>query len=189
METPVVQERMGLRGFFQVQIEKDGKIVGDSGRKENTVVNLGFNQYLVMSLGSIAGSKYITHMALGTGTAPGAAATTLDGELGENVRAAVTAATSSGSKTLRLTATFASANSFVTANRNISNVGLFNTSSGGTIFAGNTFASSTVATNQAVNATWILSSVELLVKAIKKLLKFGEHLLVETIPSQALCAA
>ena len=150
-------EGMKVRGFFRINIEEDGSVVGDSGWVENTVVNLGFNQYLVMSLGSIAGSKYISHMALGTGTAPGATATTLDGELAENVRASVTAATSSSSKALQLTATFASANSFVTATRNISNVGLFNTSSGGTIFAGNTFASSSVATNQNVNASYVIS--------------------------------
>lgn len=148
------QERMAVRGFFRLQIEEDGKFVGDSGWNENTIVNLGFNQYLVSSLGSISGSKYISHAALGTGTAPGATATTLDGELAENVRAAVTAATSSSSKTLRLTATFASANSFATATRNISNVGLFNTSSGGTIFAGNTYSSSAVQTNQNVNMTY-----------------------------------
>ena len=158
METPVVQERMGLRGFFHVQIEENGKIVGDSGWVKNTVTNLGFNQFLVSSLGSIAGSKYLASMALGTGTEPGAAATTLQGELlnstGGEVRAALTAATSSGSKTLRLTATFASAASFASASQNISNVGLFAAGAGGTIFAGNTFASSTVATNQNVNATY-----------------------------------
>lgn len=144
-----------IKGMYRVQIEsKTGKIVGDSGWLENQVVNLGFNQYLVSTLGAIAGSKQITHMAIGTGTAPGAAATALDGE--QSVRAAVTAATSSSSKTLRLTATFASAASFVTATKNISNVGLFNTSTAatGTIFAGNTYASSSVATNQQVNATY-----------------------------------
>ena len=143
-----------VRGMFRVQIDENGEIKGDSGWHENQVVNLGFNQYLVMSLGSIAGSKYITHAALGTGGAPIAADTSLAGEV--VVRAAITAATSSSSKTLRLTATFASSNSFVTDTRNISNVGLFNTSSGGTLFAGNTYASSSCATNQNVNATYDL---------------------------------
>jgi hypothetical protein len=96
-------------------------------------------------------------VALGTGTAPGASATTLNGELGEAVRKAVTAATSSTSKALQLTATFASADSFVTASRNISNIGLFNSSAAGTLFAGNTFTSSAVATNQAVNVTYTVS--------------------------------
>lgn len=146
------KDKVGVRGFYRLQITEDGKIVGDSGWLENQVVNLGFNQYLVSTLGAIAGSKQISHMAIGTGTAPGAADTSLAGE--QTVRAAVTAATSSTSKTVRFTATFASSASFVTATKNISNVGLFNTSSGGTIFSGNTYASSSVATNQNVNATY-----------------------------------
>lgn len=141
-----------IKGMFRITISEDDRIVGDSGWRENQVTNLGFNQYLVMSLGSIAGSKYITHLALGTGAAPATGDTTLSGEVTK--RAAVTAATSSGSKTLRLTATFASSDSFVTATRNISNIGLFNTSSGGTLFAGNTYTSSSCATNQNVNATY-----------------------------------
>jgi hypothetical protein len=152
-----MQEAMKVRGMFRVNIEEDGEIVGDSGWQENQITNLGFNQFLVSALGSIAGSKYVSHVALGTGTVPGAADTTLNGELGEAVRKAVTAATSSTSKALQLTATFASADSFVTASRNISNIGLFNSSAAGTLFAGNTFTSSAVATNQAVNISYAIS--------------------------------
>ena len=147
-----------VKGMFRVQIveDKNGKptIVGDSGWKTNLVTNLGFNEYLVSAIGSIAGSKYVSHLAIGTGGAPGAADTTLAGE--QSVIQAVTAATSSGSKTVRFTGTFASANSFVTASKNISNIGLFNTSTaaGGTLFAGNTYTSSACATNQNVNATY-----------------------------------
>lgn len=152
LEQTTPQEWTRVRGFFRLNIEENGEIVGDSGWLENQVTNLGFNQYLVMSLGSIAGSKYITHAALGTGGAPAAADTSLAGEVEK--RQAVTAATSSTSKTLNLTATFSSANSFVTNTQNISNIGLFNTSSGGTIFAGNTYASSACQTNQNVNVTY-----------------------------------
>lgn len=143
-----------IKGMFRVQINDDGRIVGDSGWKTNLITNLGFNQYLVSTLGGIAGSKQITHMAIGTGGAPIATDTSLAGE--QSVREAITAATSSGSKTVRFTATFASADSFVTATKNISNIGLFNTSTAatGTLFAGNTYTSSAVATNQNVNATY-----------------------------------
>ena len=146
------QDGVGIRGMFRIHLKKDGELVGDSGWMENLVVNLGFNEYLVLSLGSIAGSKYITHAGLGTGGAPTAAQTALAGETDK--RTSVTAQSSSASKTLRLTATFGSSDSFVTASRNISNIGLFNTSSGGTIFAGNTYASSSCATNQDVEATY-----------------------------------
>jgi hypothetical protein len=141
--------------MFRLKIvNADGTLAGDSGWRENQVVDLGFNQYLVSTLGAIAGSKVITHAALGSGGAPAANATTLAGEV--EVRAAITAATSSGSKTLRCTATFASSDSFVTNTQNISNVALAQTSTQGaaTIFAGNTYASSSCATNQNVNLTY-----------------------------------
>lgn len=143
-----------LKNFSRVQIvNPDGSIVGDSGfTGPNQVVNLGFNQYLVMSLGSISGSKYITHAGLGTGAAPAAADTSLGSEVGS--RTAVTAASSSGSKTLRLTATFAAGWHTSGGAYNISSIGLYNTSSGGTLFAGNTFSSSSCASNQAVNMTY-----------------------------------
>ena len=148
------KEGIKVTGMFRINITEDGKLVGDSGWKKNQVTNLGFNQYLVSAIGSIAGSKYVSHAAVGTGGAPAAADTTLSGE--QSVRNAVTAATSSGSKTVRFTGTFASADSFVTATKNLSNIGLFNTSTaaGGTLFAGNTYASSSVFTNQNLNYTY-----------------------------------
>lgn len=151
-------EGIKLRGFYRVHIEDpDGSIVGDSGWHENQVVNLGVNDYLAQLLGNMAGSKQVTHVALGTGTAPGAAATTLDGELDQtSSRAGVTAATSATSMKARFTATFASQSSFVSATMSIANIGLFHQSNvtAGTLMAGNTYASSTCATNQNVNVTY-----------------------------------
>ena len=153
----MASDGLQVHGFFRVHIENpDGKIVGDSGWHENQIVNLGFNQYLVSSLGAIAGSKQVTHASLGTGSQPGATDTSLEGELVGTgvVRAALTCATTTGSKTLDCRATFSSANSFTTGTSNISNIGLFNTESAGTLFCGNTFASSSCATNQNVNITY-----------------------------------
>ena len=144
-------EGIRVRGFFRVQIEdeQDG-IVGDSGWQENVITNLGFLN-VVNQLGtSLTGSKH-SHLALGSGGAPATNATSLGGEV--EVRAALTAA-SSGSTALQMTATFASAASFVTNTQNISNIGVFGTSSGGTLLSGNTYASSSCATNQAVNCTY-----------------------------------
>jgi hypothetical protein len=145
-------DSLKVKGSYRLQFTEDGKVVGDTGWIDNQIVNLGFNHYLVSTLGAIAGSKQVSHMALGSGGAPAAADTSLAGEVEK--RAAVTAATSSTSKTVRFTATFNSSDSFVTDTQNLSNVALVNTSSGGTIFAGNTFASSSCATNQNVNATY-----------------------------------
>lgn len=183
------KEGLKIRGFYRIQIsEDDGKIVGDSGWKENQVTNLGFNNYLVKTLGAIAGSAQISHMALGTGGAPAAGDTSLGGEVVTNgsssvVRSAVTAASSSSSKTVRFTATFASANSFITAAANISNVGLFNvsgpTTASGSLFAGNTYTSSSCATNQNVK-----SLRHFYVNKGRKLREFGENL-EQIIPSRA----
>ena len=153
-----MKDTIKVKGSYRLQLEEDGKIVGDSGWHENQVTNLGFNQYIVSTIGAIGGSKQVTHIALGTGGAPNASATSLAGEGDIEKRQAVTAATSSGSKTVRFTGTFASADSFVTATKNISNIGLFNTStqSTGTLLAGNTYASSSVATNQNCNCTYDL---------------------------------
>ena len=147
-------EGLKVRGFYRVKIvdPETGEVQGDSLWNENQVTNLGFNQFLVSALGSIAGSKYISHAGLGTSGAPAAGDTSLTGEVG--TRQAVTAATSSSSKTLRLTATFAAGWHTSASAHNISNIGLFNSSSTGTLFAGNTYASSSCASNQAVNTTY-----------------------------------
>lgn len=147
-----MSDGLKVKGFYRVQLTDGDRVVGDSGWKQNVVTNDGFNDYLVKLLGGISGSKQVSHMALGTGGAPATNATSLTGEV--EARASVTAASSSSSKTVRFTATFSSANSFVTNTRNISNVGLFNSSTSGTLFAGNTYASSSCATNQNVNATY-----------------------------------
>lgn len=140
-----------VRGFFRVQIN-DNKhgIVGDSGWRQNVITNLGFLNIVNLLGTSLTGSKH-SHLALGTGGVPATNATTLPGEV--VVRAALTAA-SNGSTSLQMTATFASAASFVTDTKNISNIGVFGTSSAGTMFSGNTYASSSCATNQSVNATY-----------------------------------
>lgn len=158
MSEQAVSNGLGLRGCYRLQIvDPDGGIAGDSGWHKNQIVNLGVNDYVCQLLGGMAGSKQITHVALGTGTAPGAAATALEGELDStSSRAAVTAATSSNSFKARFTATFASANSFASATVTLKNIGLFNTSTTtvGTLFCGNTYATSSCATNQAVNVTY-----------------------------------
>lgn len=158
------KDKAKIRGMYRLQIEEDGKIVGDSGWRENQITNLGFLNVVNQMGTSLSGSK-ISHAALGTGGAPAASDTTQSGEVSTNgsgsvVRAALTAATSSTSKTLRNTATFSSANSFITASANISNVGLWQTSgpttASGTLLQGAAFTSSAVATNQNVNLTYDL---------------------------------
>lgn len=157
---------MKVRGFFRVQLTEDGKgVIGDSGWRENQVTNLGIRDFIVTWLLSGSGGQYVTYMGLGTGSAPASNATALDGENYHNSTNSASqsriAVSSSlvASGTAQFTAAFNSANSFVTATVPISNIGLFNASltslaHNGTLFAGNTYASSSCATNQSVNATY-----------------------------------
>lgn len=148
------KEALKIRGFYRVQLDEDGKIVGDSGWLENQITDSGVRYYLAYSLGNIGGSLYVSHAALGSGTVPASNATTLDGEV---VKRASVSAASSGSTAVQFTATFSSTASFVTNTQNISNIGLFNSSSTGTLFAGNTYNSSSCATNQNVNVTYTIT--------------------------------
>lgn len=143
-------------GFFRLNLVEDGKVVGDSGWLQNQVVDLGFSHYLVDLLGQGANSKQISRMMLGTGTAPNATHTSLNGELNTATytRTTVTFA-NVGSKTARFTATFASANSHITAAVTLQNIGIINnTTSAGTMMAGNTYSTSQWNTNQDLNATY-----------------------------------
>lgn len=175
-------EGIKVRGFFRLQLTQDDKVVGDSGWLPNQVTNDGKRNYLARLIGALSGSSQIGYMALGTGGAPAAADTTLAGE--QSARTAVTAATS-GSTAVQFTATFSSAGSFVTATKNLSNIGLFATDTSGTLFAGNTYASSSCATNQNVSF-FAKTGRHLLVTVSSKLREFGGHLaaIFETIPSQ-----
>lgn len=149
-------EGLKVKGSFRLAIGENGEIVGDSGWHENTIVNLGFQKYLVSSLGGIAGSyAKVSHITLGSGGTIGATFTALPGECVES-RAAVSAATTTGSKTVVFTATFASSDSYLSDTKAINNVGLVGASAAGTIFCGNTYASSSVATNQDVYATYTI---------------------------------
>jgi len=152
------------RGFFRLQIgepDETGKIVkvdGDSGWRENMVVNTGFRDYLCLALAGNAGSQSVNAVALGTGTAPASDTTALPNELtdaaGCRCTGANLASSTVASKTIQFAFTLNS--NIITATRTIQNVGLFNSTAvtAGSIFAGNTYTTSTLATNQAVNGTY-----------------------------------
>lgn len=150
------KDRIPVRGFFRVAITENGQIVGDSGWKPNAVVNLGFSHYLCDLLGQGASSKQISRMMLGTGTAPGVTDTTLNGECNTATYTRTTVTYSNvSSKTARFTATWASSSSHILAATTLQNIGIINnTTSAGTLMAGNTYATSQWNTNQDVNATY-----------------------------------
>lgn len=182
-----VKEGTRIEGFSRVRIrDGDGKIVGDSGWcGPNQIVNYGFRYYLCALLANTTGSKQVKYVSLGEGTAPASNATSLESECsGTNnvpLRKAVAAA-SSGSTTEEFTATLGSSDSFVTATESIANIGLFfATTSNDTLFAGNTYTSSSCASNQDVKRRHLSVMIK------SNLLKFRETLeYIKTILSQAL---
>lgn len=152
-----MKEGMKVHGFFRIRIGEDGpkgkiEIVGDSGWIENQVVNLGFQDYICAAIGQVAGSKVVDYMALGTGTAPGAADTSLQGETATRKS---TSNSVVSSKTLRCTAAWASGD-HPTGTPTLQNAALANTSAGGTIACGQTYATSQWQSNQGVSATYEL---------------------------------
>lgn len=152
----ITSDGVRARGFYRLQIMEDGKVKGDSGWKENMVVNLGFQDYLAASLGAVSGSKQIFYAMLGTGTAPASNGTALEGELTDaaSCRCLVTP-TTIASKTVQFAFTLSS--NVITAAKTIQNVGLINhssTATAGTIFSGNTYTTSALATNQSVNGSY-----------------------------------
>lgn len=152
-----MSEAIKVRGTYRICIADDNTVVSDSGWVRNALTNIGFSDYICKLIGKISGSKQITHVALGTGSTPGLTDTALSGEVSK--RAAVSASLSSDSRVLVLLATFYSSNSFVTASKVLQNIGLFESSSGGYVFSGGTYATTTVLTNQNVYITYTITFV------------------------------
>lgn len=149
------KQTVGVRGFFRAQVEDEtGRIIGDSGWRENQVLNDGITQYIIDWLRGGTG-KAVTHMAIGTGGAPASNDTTIAGQPADSKRAAVSTSIVA-SRTAQFTAAFNSVDSFLTATAAISNVGLVNTSATnlGTFLCGAAFASSSIATNNNLNITY-----------------------------------
>lgn len=156
-----IQDKVkSLRGFVHIHlVDGDGALAGDSGWVENTIVNEGFDDFMCRLLANTTSSKQIRYVALGTGTAPAATSTSLPGEIYSDSESAVKRTTFtvsvSGSKTLRLTATFNSTSSHNYQAETIQNIGLYDSNtSDHSLFAGVTYNTSQWNTNQSVNVTY-----------------------------------
>ena len=149
-----------IRGFTKIRItegsgDPGSKIVGESEWGENAVVNNGFDTYLCKNLAGTSGSQQIGFVALGIGSQPGATDDDLENEIMSSTQRKAPDVSVTSSKTRRFTATFYSSDSFLVGGAsNLSNIGLFASSAENSIFAGNTYASSSCNTNQNVNVTY-----------------------------------
>jgi len=146
---------VGMHGFFRVAIvNEDGTIVGDSGYQHNLIVSGGLTNYLTYVFAASAGSSIIGMAALGSGSLVATNATIIPNGQSTSLyktvsKTFITRAASSDGDTARFLATWASG----TSTANISNVGLVATTGVG-FFCGGTYASSSVASNQAINLTY-----------------------------------
>lgn len=157
MKSKNISDRTGICGFFRVNIveNKGGKkiVVGDSGWRKNMLVNLGVQHFIVEQLASIAGSSVISYAALGSGGTVASTLTAIPAECAVAAGRFAVVGSVASSRTLRYTG---SLQSNVLAATTIGNIGLYavSTTNAGSMLAGNTFASSALATNQAVNVTY-----------------------------------
>ncbi len=139
-----------VRGFVRLQLvdHKTGKILKDTGFKENAITATGFQHGIVGALGGVTASSQITHVAIGTQTAaPSSAQTSLTGEFGGR-KAVTNSFVANG--TLRMTANYGTNEATQSV---IGAVGVYGTSSGGSIMNAMTVATSQKTTDQQLNLT------------------------------------
>ena len=119
----------------------------------NIVTNAGLNHLKEFLGQGNAGSANASIIAVGNGTAPVAGSATLNNEIddcGFSRPGATYASIGTGNWSLTHTWT-SSCNSEV-----VNTTALFNDSSGGTMFAGNSFTSVTLQANDQLNVTWTI---------------------------------
>jgi hypothetical protein len=145
-----------IRGFSRVQIvKKGGKIVGDSGWCGPNQVTLDGFYYLGRGIFLSALGTFAVSIGLGTGGVPASNATALAGELSNTAGATLRVMRNISyidSKTHRLYGTINPL--AIGAGSNISNIGIFFEAVTNSLFAGNTYASSALASNQSCYYTY-----------------------------------
>lgn len=148
-----INEGIKVHGFCRVQLNRNGKIEGDSGWVKNQITNEGFLNFLVKLIGASSGSSQIGFMAVGTGGAPASNATTLPNEVMSSTKRKAVTFSNVASTTAQFTASWASND--ISAAYTINNVGLFAaTTTNATLFAGQSYTSSQWNTDQDLNATY-----------------------------------
>ena len=142
-------------------VNPDGTISWKTPWYHNRVVNQGFADFLCHGLLNDASASHFGFLALGTGTLPATDGTALPGELASStggVTRQTYSPTVSASTQIKLYGTFVSgSNSFFTGPLTLQNIGVYASSTGSNIFAGMTYATQAVSSNQQVNATYQFS--------------------------------
>jgi hypothetical protein len=159
LKTP--RTNFGVEGFYKVNIvDPDGTVKGDSGWHHNLIPNAGLTGYISKLFAQSAGSSVVGFMQLGSSqSAIASSGSSLVAEFNKSLMASIgatqitTRASSTSGDTVRFLATFIS-NSMFTTDGTIAGIGLYNITGANSIFAGGSFASSTLGANQAINCTY-----------------------------------
>jgi hypothetical protein len=140
-----------VRGFLRGQLVngETGKIEGDSGWVENSASNFGLTA-LAAWLGQAAGSSNINYAAVATQTAN--FNMTQTDMIGQTASFASLNLSTSGTCTTTATVSFSS--TMLAASCSVGAAGLYYTNSAGSLFCGQTFATSAWNTNQNFNLTY-----------------------------------
>ena len=146
----IKEPQLKIRGMTRLQIvdKKSRKILGDTGWRKNQITNYGLESCICaapIGAASVQGAGFI----LGTGGDPASSATALDGSNTDQY-SAFGQSTVSGSLTARMTQSFDGANGSMAT---MGNIGVLAASTG-SLIAGASFATSSLGTDQDVNATY-----------------------------------
>lgn len=140
----MVKENLKITGRLKIVVtDKSGK-VKDTREVKNLVVTAG-KEFIASAM--VAAPTQMTHMGLGSGTtAPAAAQTALTTELG---RVALSSAAASGT-TVTYTANFVAG----VATGAVTEAGIFNAASAGTMLCRTTFAVLNKGADDSISITW-----------------------------------
>jgi len=146
----------GFKFDNQVCVSKNGVLLGCS---HNVFTNAG--KSLVMDYlfnNSVAPGNWVKYIAVGNGTVPAVGDTTLNSEIPDCgfSRAIATSVSTNATSGVRFVGVVFTM-SGCSGTRIVNTTGLFNQTSGGTLFAGNSFTDASLQNNDQLNITWTLA--------------------------------
>ena len=143
------QDRASLKGQLEIVLKDQSGKVKERRKEKNLIVNTGLNAILDRLVGT--SEAVMSHMGLGSSsTAAAAGQTALVSQLGS--REAIDSSTVTGSS-VAYVCTFEAGD----ATGTITEAGIFNAASGGTMLCRSVFSSITKGANDSLNVTWTIT--------------------------------
>ena len=143
------QDGASLQGQLEIVLKDESGKVKERRKEKNLIVNTGLNAILDRLVGT--SEAVMSHMGLGSSsTAAAAGQTALVSQLGS--REALDSSTVTGSS-VAYVCTFEAGD----ATGTITEAGIFNASSGGTMLCRSVFSSITKGANDSLNVTWTIT--------------------------------